>query len=68
MPRSAARRATASNTARTPVTSWSTRFIDTVTQPRSGTAKPIARTAGRPPPDSRTAVAISFAASASPVR
>ena len=36
-----------------PVTSWSTRFIETVTQPRSGTANPIARTAGSPPEDSR---------------
>src|SRR5262245_57959512 len=66
--RSAASALTASNAALGDVTSTSTRFIETVTAPRSGTANPIARTAGRPPPDSRTAFAISLAASSVPVR
>ena len=57
---------TSSNASRSPVTSWSTRFIDTVTMPpRSGTANPIARTAGSPPLDSRNADAIAFAAASS---
>ena len=42
IPRIRAPVATASNAARSPVTSWSTRFIETVTQPRSGTEKAIA--------------------------
>ena len=48
-----------------PVTSTSTRFIDTVTQPRSGTEKPIARSAGKPPHEVRTDRAMSFAAASS---
>ncbi len=66
MPCASARAATASKAARRPVTSWSTRFIDTVTiPPRSGTRNAIARSAGRPPDDARTSRAISFAPTSS---
>jgi len=51
------------------VASKSTRFIDTVRQPRSGTKNPMARTFFRPPEVSRTRLAIAFAgASSVPVR
>ena len=47
------------------VASVSTRFIDTVTHPRSSTKNPMARTFFSPPEDSRTLRAICLAASSS---
>ena len=69
-PSSAASSRTASHTRQSGVTSKSRRFIDTCARrgcPRSGsrTSKPFAWSFGRPPPDSRTRLAMRLARSTS---